>query len=700
MIGRTVSHYRIVSQLGTGGMGVVYGAVDTRLGRTVALKFVPEELAKDRHVVDRLRAEARAASALNHPNICTIYDIGEDDGRPFIVMELIEGQSVRDELATGPMRIRPVVDIGIQIADALDAAHTQGILHRDIKPANLILTGRRQVKILDFGLAKLLPRREASGTATETTADQLTTTGVIIGTVAYMSPEQVTGEELDGRTDLFSLGVVLYECVTGQRPFTGKTSAVVFSAILNRAPVAPVILNPETPLRLGEIINNCLEKDRELRYQDAAGLRADLKRLKRDLEPPHSEVARSVVRETDASAGSAVPKVGPATPGARASASEPSPSSGPHSRSSRLSVALTVAAAVALTAAVSYLVWSRAAPVRETSTDQAASAATIRGRLELAIASLQARSYRTALAYAEDVLRVVPDEAEAIRVRDAARGMLARFDEAVARASGMLAAGDVNGATEALETARTIDPAAPAIGELSARLVDRFRSEAEAARQRAPGARAAAPPAPGAQSPIPAEPARSPAPRQAAAEGPEAAPSPVSSPAEPSPLVPSVPAAPPASLPPPASVQPPAPATSVPPVTLAPPAPVPAETPGRDRDNGAARPPQTEDDDAAIRRVVATYARAIETKDVALFRSVKPNLSSEEQRRIEAGFRAISSQRVAITILSIIHRGAEASVRLGRRDTIDAGGRQQTVESRQTLTLIRTGTGWVIREIG
>jgi serine/threonine protein kinase len=694
MLGRTISHYRISSQLGAGGMGIVYAAEDVRLGRPVALKVVLEEFAKDPTVVERLRLEARAASALNHPNICTIYDVGESEDRPFIVMELLKGQTLRSKLESGPVRVSELVDIGIQVADALDAAHRNGILHRDIKPANLFLVDRGIVKILDFGLAKRLLRQPSSTTTVVGESQLMTTQGLVVGTVAYMSPEQVSGEPLDGRTDIFSLGIVLYECATGRLPFTGKTPGVILAAILNQSPVAPTMLNSQIPVRLQEVMNNCLEKDPELRYPDAAALRADLKRIRRDLESGQSRVLGTV------STTSRIDRM------VSSGEQEQRRAADAGSRSQRrmrrwMLPALTVTVTAAL---ISAWILNRKPITEQPALTIAARAPDVAAgnSIDLAAASLRAGNYREALQYADDALTRAPNDIEAARIRQQARAAIDRFEEALGGARRLLALGDFDGASAALVAASAIDPQSPAVAELSER-ISQQRTQGGRTTPRAsptgPTTASSSPSSRGAVTPAPPEEQRS------VAQPAEPASTPSTGAAATSPPATAAPAQSPPTPQNPVAVnpQPAAPVVDVPPQPAQPPRSV---EPARPRDDVAAsrgRAAQggvAEDDDLMIRRVIEAWVQAIERKDLAAYRAVKPNLSPAEVRRIEEGFRSVSSQRVAITILGINHEGQNAVVRLRRRDTIVAGGRQQTTDIQQTMTVARSGAGWIITEIG
>lgn len=620
MIGRAISHYRVLSTLGSGGMGVVYLAEDERLGRQVALKFLPAESVASPQALERFRVEARAASSLSHPGICAIYDIGDDQGTPYIVMEALRGESLRDRINRGPLRVVDLLDIAIQLADALDAAHSQGIIHRDVKPSNIFVGEKHRTKILDFGLAKLAQSSTSLSSGSETralnasTRRELTMPGSALGTVSYMSPEQARGEEVDTRTDLFSLGVVLYEMATGIQAFGGSTQAIIFDAILNRTPQPITHINPLIPPRLESLIATALEKDRDLRHQHASDLEAELKRLRRDLE---SSQLVAATRTT-------------VTPAAdrRSATTTPSTQTAPTSRRSWILVAAGALVVIALVV-TGFNLWS--------------------------------------------------DTSRRVAVAPSA-------DTPPAASPGTPTGAAAPAPTPAPET---VPPPAP---------------------------EPVATPKPQATTPS-SRPA--PQPQQPAKPTPEPRSQPVQPTPTPTPTRPNadLPATGTVSVqPPPSPVQPPQPQTAQPAAPA--PAPAPEKPPQTAIETPAAQPPPktaaaspppsqpaipptspVESDEALIRGVVRTYERAIETKSIDLFRSVRPGLSAAEENRLRTSFSQIDSQQVDITIEELRVDGRTATVRLSRRDTIMSGGRRQTAASRQNLRLEKGAAGWIITDI-
>ena len=620
MIGRTVSHYRILSSLGSGGMGVVYLAEDSRLGRQVALKFLPASFSQETKALERFRVEARAASSLSHPAICAIYDIGQDGDTPFIVMEALKGETLRERIAKGPLKVADVLDIGIQLADALEAAHTQGIIHRDIKPANIFLGDRNRVKVLDFGLAKLTTSPSSLSSAADTTSpidrtqdNQITQPGTALGTVSYMSPEQARGEPIDSRTDLFSLGTVLYEMVTGSQAFGGSTTAVVYDSILNRAPRPIAHLNPLVPSRLEVVIATALEKERDLRYQHASDLQAELRRIRRDLDTGSLSVGQSITSTVRTSA----------PPPPTTSSTFPA-----RTAMHKLERASIVIAFLAVLGAAG-LFWRVQ-------------------RSEISIATPTAQP----------------------------------------------------------PSASTAEPSAPSTTTTPAPAVE----TAAPAPAQEPRAASEQPTPPQQTRPRPTTPAETPTPRATLPPPPTVTPvptpgnqAPAAGPTIPTPPPPAPsatqtaetakpqPEPEPAAAPPPAPVQP-APPTraTAPPEATSPAATPPAQT--------QAAPSVAESDDAAIRRVIQTYKRAIETKDIALFRSVRPNLTRAAETVLMNSFKQIESQQIDLRVENLRIDGRTASAQIVRRDTLITAGRRQVQNSTQTLRFQKTDAGWFIAE--
>jgi len=602
--GQLVGPYKLQGQLGAGGMGVVWVAEDTRLGRQVALKFLPVSSLGSDSALERFRLEARAASALSHPGICAIHDIGVHEGAPYLVMELLKGETLRERIARGPMRIADVLDVGIQLADALAAAHAQGIVHRDIKPANIVVDDKQRPKLLDFGLAKLATGRHLTSTPDDVTLagvpagtggvpSPLTVAGTALGTVAYMSPEQARGEEVDARTDIFSLGLVLYEMVTGQQAFTGATTAVVFDAILNRAPVSPAVLKPDTPPRLVDAIHTALEKDRALRYQHAEDLEAELKRIRRDLQSGATGVT---TRATTAATAATVAV--PPIPGAPAAVTPPipipaaafPPMAPPSSGAAASPVTFPAEPAPAkrrsgrgwivfglVMAALSY--WNSPAR-RLTSSGDGPAVDVSRAEQRLA-----AKDYRAALVEAEAVLKEDDEDDDARRVKRRAEEQLAALDALADRIRTAARAGDVTEAARLLAEAQDLAPGDALLTELS--VVVRSATDAPPARATRPAAAPARPPA--------------------------------------APVAPAVDA----PRPPP---------------------------PGG--------PPAPRGDEVEVRRVLDVYRRAVAARDFELFRTIFPSLTADDEQRLRGSLGPGGPQPLMMRVEQLTIDGATAEARL------------------------------------
>ena len=626
-------------------MGVVYLAEDARLGRQVALKFLPPSWAQETKALERFRVEARAASSLSHPAICAIYDIGQDGDTPFIVMEALKGETLRDRISKGPLKVTAVLDIGIQLADALEAAHTQGIVHRDIKPANIFLGDRNRVKVLDFGLAKLtgVPSSHSSAADTMSPQDgtrgnQITQPGTALGTVSYMSPEQARGEHIDSRTDLFSLGAVLYEMVTGVQAFGGSTTAVVYDAILNRTPRQIAHLNPLIPPRLEAVIATALEKDRELRYQHASDLQAELRRIRRDLDAQSLASSQTVVMSTPPS----MPVV-----------STPAVTTAPPKATRAQWIAILVGVLAIVTAAALFLRGQSASDNRA------------------AIPATEAPAVSTAEPSATSVSPPPLVEATPPAPTQQSR--------AAAEPAAPTAPPPRQRSATPTETPSVSPNPVP-------------RTPATAPANPVPtGGTSTAPPPPPAVTPAPPPPAVAPPVREEAKPQPTPTPEPVA----PTPAAPVQPA-PVQPAPTPAAAQPPAtqPATTPPPTQPAPPpprtttAPAPATTPAA----------SAESDDAAIRRLIRSYEQAIETKDIGLYRSIRTNLTRAAETVLTNSFRQIDSQEIEIRVENLRIEGRTATARLTRRDTLVISGRRDVRNSTQTMKFEKTDTGWLIAE--